>query len=83
MSNFFRMVGSSSRTMAQTMAPVAIFITNWIMYTGFVIPQREMHHWLGWVRWINPIHYAFESVMVNEVGKRVCFQCFVNPDECR
>lgn len=68
MSMFFRMVGSVSRTMAQTMAPVAIFLVNYMIYTGFVIPVRYMHPWLRWIRYIDPVSYAFESLMINEVG---------------
>ncbi|EOD52225.1 putative abc transporter cdr4 protein [Neofusicoccum parvum UCRNP2] len=35
MSMFFRMVGSISRTVEQTMAPVGIFLANYMIYTGF------------------------------------------------
>jgi ATP-binding cassette subfamily G (WHITE) protein 2 (PDR) len=69
MSMFFRMVGSLSRTMAQTMAPVAIFCVNYIIYAGFVIPPPYMHPWLRWVGYINPVGYAFESLMINEVRR--------------
>lgn len=67
MSMFFRMVGSLSRTLEQSMAPVAILILNFIIYAGFVIPKRFMLSWLGWIVHVNPIAYAFESLMINEV----------------
>ena len=67
MSMFFRMVGQLSRTHAQAMAPVALWILNLIISVGFVLPIREMKLWLAWIRFINPLAYTFESLMINEV----------------
>lgn len=73
MSMFFRMVGSVSRTIEQTMAPVGIFLANYMIYCGYVIPTRYMHPWLRWVGYINPVSYVFESLMINEVRRsRIC-----------
>ena len=73
MSMFFRMIGSMSRTLEQTMAPVAILILNFLIFTGFVILPKYMHPWLGWIRFVNPIAYAYESLMVNEVRRNQRF----------
>ncbi|KAF2759425.1 putative ABC multidrug transporter [Pseudovirgaria hyperparasitica] len=70
MSMFFRMVGSSSRTIEQTMAPVAIFILNYIIYAGFIIPVGLMHPWLSWIAYINPLSYTYEALMINEFSER-------------
>lgn len=43
MSMFFRLIGSLSRTLAQAMAPAAIVILALVIYTGFVVPIRDMH----------------------------------------
>lgn len=67
MSMFFRMLGSLSRTLEETMAPVSTLIILYIIYVGFVIPPNYMVSWLGWVRWINPVFYTYEALMVNEV----------------
>lgn len=67
MSMLFRTVGSVSRTLEQTMAPNTTIVILAIIYTGFVVPQDYMVPWLGWFRWINPLFYAYESLMVNEV----------------
>jgi ABC-type multidrug transport system permease subunit len=61
------MVGSSSRTITATMAPVAITVLNFFTYTGFVIPAPYMRPWLGWFRYINPVGFTFESLLINEV----------------
>lgn len=67
MSMFFRMVGLLSRTHAQAMAPVAVWLLNLIISTGFVLPTRDMKPWLRWIGFINPMAYTFESLMINEV----------------
>jgi ABC-type multidrug transport system permease subunit len=38
-----------------------------ISAAGFVIPKSYMHPWFKWVMYINPIAYAFEGLMSNEV----------------
>lgn len=66
MSMIFRLVGSISRTYAQSLAPVSIMIFNFIIYAGFVIPPGDQVPWLSWIRYFNPIAYANESLMINE-----------------
>ncbi|KAF1961950.1 AtrD, ABC-transporter [Byssothecium circinans] len=74
MSMFFRTVGSLSKTMEQTMVPCSMVIIVFSCYTGFIIPVKDMVPWLGWLRRLNPIAYAYESLMVNEfVGRS--FSC--------
>lgn len=68
MSMWFRTLGAISRTMEQTMAPGSIVVFLCIAYTGFVIPVAYMKPWLAWFRWINPVAYTYESLMINEVG---------------
>ncbi len=67
MSMVFRMLGSLSRTIAQAMAPASVLVMLFITYTGFAIPAGSMVNWLAWIRWVNPIAYAYESLMINEV----------------
>jgi len=38
--------------------------------TGFVITVPSMHPWFSWIRWINPIFYAFEILIANEFHGR-------------
>jgi ABC-type multidrug transport system permease subunit len=49
------------------MAPAAVFILALVIYTGFAIPTRGMHPWFRWINWIDPVAYAFEALMINEV----------------
>lgn len=39
-------------------------------YTGFVVPIGQMHPWFRWINYIDPIAYAFESLMINEYHGR-------------
>ena len=45
-----------------------------VIYNGFTLQRSYMHPWFKWSSWINPVAYAFEALLVNEVhGRR--FTC--------
>jgi ABC-type multidrug transport system permease subunit len=67
MSMVFRTIGALSRSLAEAMAPAAVFILALVIYTGFAVPIRDMHPWFRWINYIDPVAYAFESLMINEV----------------
>ena len=69
MSMLFRCVGSLARTLNQVMVPFGVMMISFITYAGFVIPKLYMLSWLRWVVYFNPIAYAFESLMINEVRR--------------
>ncbi|EEH39177.2 ABC transporter CDR4 [Paracoccidioides lutzii Pb01] len=70
MSNIFHSTAAMSRTLAQAMVPSSLVTLALIMYTGFAVPLRDMVVWFRWVNYINPIAYAFESIMINEFHDR-------------
>lgn len=70
MSMMFRTIAAFSRTISQAMAPAAVLILLLVVYTGFAIPVRDMAVFLRWFNYLNPIAYAFESLMVNEFHGR-------------
>jgi ATP-binding cassette, subfamily G (WHITE), member 2, PDR len=70
MSMIFRSIGSLSRSLAQALAPAAVFILALIIYTGFTIPTRDMHPWFRWINYLDPVAYAFEALMINEFHNR-------------
>jgi ABC-type multidrug transport system permease subunit/ABC-type multidrug transport system ATPase subunit len=74
MSMFFRSIASLSRSLVQALAPAAILILGLVMYTGFAIPPGYMVGWSKWIRYINPVSYGFEALMVNEFHNRQ-FEC--------
>ncbi|KAI6259789.1 hypothetical protein MCOR27_000739 [Pyricularia oryzae] len=66
MSMLFRLIGSVTKTISAAMAPASIILLAIVLYTGYAIPVQYMQVWLGWLRWINPVYYGLESVMLNE-----------------
>lgn len=74
MSMIFRTIASSSRTLSQAMVPAALIILALVIFTGFVIPIDYMLGWCRWINYIDPLAYAFESLMVNEFHGRT-FEC--------
>jgi ABC-type multidrug transport system permease subunit len=74
MSMFFRSIAALSRSLVQALAPAAILILGLVMYTGFAIPPSYMLGWSKWIRYINPVSYGFEALMVNEFHNRQ-FEC--------
>lgn len=69
-SMLFRTVGSASRTLFQAMVPSALMNIGLVMFTGFSLPRRYMLGWSKWITYINPLAYAFESMVVNEFHNR-------------
>lgn len=80
MSMIFRTIGALSRSLAQAMAPAAVFILALVIYTGFALPTPTMHPWFRWINYIDPVAYAYESLMINEVGwsRLACTLHFTN-----
>ncbi|KAH9210215.1 putative ABC transporter [Leptodontidium sp. 2 PMI_412] len=74
LSMVFRSIGASSRSLVQSLFPSSILILALMTYTGFVVPINNMHPWFRWINYIDPISYAFESLMVNEFHGRE-FEC--------
>ncbi|KAJ0415291.1 ABC-2 type transporter-domain-containing protein [Aspergillus carlsbadensis] len=74
MSGIFRTMAAMTRSIGQAMALAGVLILCIVVYTGFSLPEPYMHPWLSWIRWINPIFYAFESLVSNEFHGRD-FEC--------
>ncbi len=66
----FRTIGAASRSLVQSLFPTSILILALMTYTGFVVPIGYMHPWFRWINYIDPIAYAFESLMINEYHGR-------------
>lgn len=81
MSMIFRTIASASRTLSQAMVPAAMLILDLVIFTGFVIPIDYMLDWCRWLNYLDPLAYAFESLMVNEFHNRefICDGYVPNP----
>ncbi|KAL2818002.1 ABC-2 type transporter-domain-containing protein [Aspergillus granulosus] len=74
MSMMFRSIASLTRTLVQALPAAAILILALSMYAGFAIPTDYMLGWASWIRYLNPINFGFEALMVNEFNNRE-FRC--------
>src|SRR6187402_3487995 len=70
MSVVFRTIGAATKKITQALAIAGVMLLGLIIYTGFVIPKPYMHPWFKWIMYLNPISYAFEALMTNEVHGR-------------
>lgn len=69
-SMLFRLIASVSRSIDQALSPAAILINAMILYTGFAIPPPYMEDWIGWFRWLNPVYYGLEALILNDMAGR-------------
>ena len=74
MSNLFRTIASCSRTLSQALVPAAVLMLAMVIFTGFALPINTMLGWSRWINYLDPVAYAFESMMVNEFNGRP-FDC--------
>lgn len=80
MSSIFRTLAAITRTVSQAMAFSGVIVLALVIYTGFAITVPSMHPWFSWIRWINPIYYAFEILIANEFhGRRFTCSSIVPP----
>lgn len=70
----FTMFGALTKNFFTAARLAAIVMSALVLWAGYVIPQASMERWLFWVSYLNPVFYAFESLMVNEF-KRTTFTC--------
>ncbi|KAH8883702.1 ABC-2 type transporter [Thozetella sp. PMI_491] len=70
MGTIFRTIAAATRTVSQAMTFAGIMILALTIYTGFQIAVPQMHVWFSWIRWINPLFYAFEILVANEFHGR-------------
>jgi len=74
MAGIFRTTAAVTKTASQAMTGAGILVLALVIYTGFVIRIPDMKVWFSWIRWINPIFYAFEILVANEFHG-VLFPC--------
>lgn len=76
MSHMFRTVGALTKSLFEALVPATILLLALVSYTGFAINVTNMHGWGRWINYLNPLGYAFESLMANEFHNRN-FSCSV------
>lgn len=62
----FRAIGATAPSLDAATRLTGLGMQALVVYTDFIIPPKKMKDWFSWLRWLNPIQYCFESLMVNE-----------------
>ncbi|KAJ5612686.1 ABC multidrug transporter atrF [Penicillium lagena] len=79
--SLYRMFAALSPTIDDAVRFAGIALNLLILYVGYVIPKQTLVHnsiWFGWLLYVNPISYSYESVLTNEFSGRL-MQC--NPSQ--
>ncbi|KAJ5280031.1 hypothetical protein N7478_005403 [Penicillium angulare] len=72
--SMYRMFAALSPTIDDAVRFAGIALNLLILYVGYVIPKQTLigsSIWFGWLFYVNPISYAYESVLSNEFSDRV------------
>ncbi|KAH7002660.1 ABC multidrug transporter [Ilyonectria destructans] len=67
----FRAIGAAAGTFDSASKISGYVISVMAMYTGYQITKAQMHPWLGWLYWLNPLAYGFEALLGNELHLKV------------
>ncbi|XMA19034.1 hypothetical protein WAI453_011825 [Rhynchosporium graminicola] len=62
----FRAIGATAPSLDAATRLTGLGMQALVVYTDYIIPPKKMKPSLAWLRWVNPIQYCFESLMVNE-----------------
>lgn len=79
--SLYRMFAALSPTIDDAVRFSGIALNVLILYVGYVIPKQALIDgsiWFGWLFYVNPISYSYESVLTNEFSNRV-MEC--NPSQ--
>ncbi|PKS10106.1 hypothetical protein jhhlp_001856 [Lomentospora prolificans] len=66
----FRAIGAAFDKFDGASKVSGLFVDASLLYSGYMIRKPQMHPWLGWIFWINPLSYAFDAVLSNEFNGR-------------
>lgn len=67
----FRAVGALWSTFEGASKVSGFLIQALILYTGYMIHKPQMHPWLVWVYWIDPMSYGFDALLSNEFHNKI------------
>lgn len=71
MTALFRAIGAGFPTFDEAAKLAGLVITACMLYTGYMIPKPHMHPWFVWIYWINPLSYALDALLSNELHGKV------------
>lgn len=66
MTALFRAIGAAFSSFDAASKVSGFGVAAIFTYTGYMISKTSMHPWFVWIYWIDPLAYAFQSLMDNE-----------------
>ncbi|BAO39657.1 ATP-dependent permease PDR12 [Kluyveromyces marxianus DMKU3-1042] len=66
----FKLVATLTKDGGTAHAIGGLWVLMLSVYAGFVLPIGNMHHWIRWFHYLNPLTYAYESLMSTEFHGR-------------
>lgn len=70
MTALLRLIGAAFPTFDAATKVSGLTVVACFVYMGYMIIKPQMHPWLVWIFWINPMAYGFESLLGNEFHDR-------------
>ncbi|KAI7907656.1 ABC-2 type transporter-domain-containing protein [Cokeromyces recurvatus] len=67
MNGFFRFWGAVSPNFFTASQLSSIVLIAALVYCGYQIPYNQMHPWLMWIYWINPLAYSYKALISSEL----------------
>ncbi|CEL10431.1 hypothetical protein ASPCAL13550 [Aspergillus calidoustus] len=64
---FFRAVGAGFKTFDDASKFSGVSVTALLLYVGYMITKHDMHPWFVWIFWIDPLAYAYDALVSNEL----------------
>ncbi|OWB69880.1 hypothetical protein B5S30_g5316 [[Candida] boidinii] len=78
MSFIFKLVATLTKDGGTAHAIGGLWTLMLLVYTGFILPLPNMHHWIKWFNWLNPMRYCYESLVASEFhGRRMACSNFI------
>ncbi|KAI8885476.1 hypothetical protein K501DRAFT_293450 [Backusella circina FSU 941] len=68
MNGFFRYFGASFSNFFLATQISGVFLIGCMNYTGYTITYSDMHPWLSWIYWVNPLTYSYKTLLINELS---------------
>jgi ATP-binding cassette subfamily G (WHITE) protein 2 (SNQ2) len=72
MTALFRAIGAAFPNFDAASKVSGFLVAAVLTYAGYMVPKKSMHPWLSWIYWVDPLAYAFQSLLDNEFhGKTI------------
>lgn len=60
-------VAALVRTAGRTTLVMNLVLLIWVLVGGFLVNPKSIPVWVGWIRYVSPLPYAFEALYTNEL----------------